>query len=40
MRNLFSEWDPEVDYMDVEFIKFWHKMKTLNSEGSEGLKKA
>lgn len=40
MRNFSSEWNPEVDYKDVESISFWRKMKTLHAEGSDGLGRA
>ncbi|GAD98112.1 alpha-glucosidase [Paecilomyces variotii No. 5] len=40
MRNFPSEWDPDVDYKDVESINFWKKMQKLYPAGSEELKKA
>ena len=40
MRNFPADWDPEVDYKDVESVNFWKKMKELHPDGSEALQEA
>ncbi|KAI0170822.1 glycoside hydrolase superfamily, partial [Pestalotiopsis sp. NC0098] len=40
MRNFSIDWDPDVDYKDVESINYWNKMKSLYPKGSEQLEEA
>ncbi|KAJ5734913.1 alpha-glucosidase [Penicillium malachiteum] len=40
MRNFSAEWDPDVDYKDVESISFWQKSKRLYGHDSAEMQKA
>ncbi|KAJ5724324.1 alpha-glucosidase, partial [Penicillium malachiteum] len=40
MRNFSAEWDPDVDYKDVESINFWQKSKRLYGNDSVEIEKA
>lgn len=40
MRNFPSDWNPEIDYKDIESTNFWRKMRDLYPDESEGLKEA
>ncbi|KAJ5363423.1 alpha-glucosidase, partial [Penicillium cataractarum] len=40
MRNFSAEWDPDVDYKDVESINFWQKTKKLYADDPMQMDKA
>jgi len=40
MRNFPADWDPDIDYKDIESLNFWNKMKNTYPGGSEKLKEA
>lgn len=40
MRNVPREWDPEVEYKDIESINWWKKSKTLHADNPAALENA
>jgi glycosidase len=40
MRNFPSDWNPEIDYKDIESVNFWKKTKALYPDGSKGREEA
>lgn len=40
MRNFPSDWNPEIDYRDIESVNFWNKIKRLYPGKSERLEEA
>ncbi|RAH68039.1 glycoside hydrolase family 13 protein [Aspergillus aculeatinus CBS 121060] len=40
MRNFSADWDPDVDYKDIESINFWQKAKRLYSDDPVQMQKA
>lgn len=40
MRNFPADWDPEIEYKDIETLNFWNRMKDSYADGSEEIREA
>ena len=40
MRNFPADWDPEIEYKDIETLNFWNRIKDSYADGSEEIREA